>query len=227
MNIHTRIKQRRLQRKMSYRDVAAACGNQGTSMEIAWQTVQKWEKPAELGGTTPRRKTLEALAKALDVSVDWLLTGNDANLQLEGEYIFVRRYRRPNIGGATLAASDHHYAVSNLDDETDTYAFRVDFIKRKGLDPDQLRFLNADDDAMEPKIGRGNVVLLDLRQQPIQNDAIYAFESPGPVRLRRCFVRLDGLVTLRGDNPKYPEEVAPSDRLPLIGRVVLSVSDDY
>jgi SOS-response transcriptional repressor LexA len=226
MNIYTRIKSRRAALKMRFKDVVVAMNGAGLEEEVAWQTVQKWEKPPALGGNVPRPAYLPSLAKALQTSVEWLLTGNDANLTLEVEYIFVRRYRRPTTGSGIVAAADHHYAVEKLDDEHDTLAVHVDFIQQKQLDPEQLRFWVVEDDAMAPKIGPGNTVLLDIRPQAIQDGGVYAFEAPGAVRFRRCFVRMDGLITLRPDNVKRPEEVGPGDRLPMVGRVVRIISDD-
>jgi len=42
-------------------------------LKVSWQTVQLWEKE---GGTAPNRSRLPLVAKALNVSAEWLLSGN-------------------------------------------------------------------------------------------------------------------------------------------------------
>lgn len=71
MSIHARIKQKRLERGLSHAALGKLAG------DVAWQTVQQWEKE---GGTTPLRKRMPALAAALGVTVEWLETGHELKL---------------------------------------------------------------------------------------------------------------------------------------------------
>jgi SOS-response transcriptional repressor LexA len=66
MNIHQRIKARRLELQMSMQELAEKVG------VSSWQTVQQWEKD---GGTAPKRERLDAVATALKVSKEWLSFG--------------------------------------------------------------------------------------------------------------------------------------------------------
>ena len=68
MNLHTRIRRRRRQLGLSMHDVAAACN-------VTWQAVQRWETHA-----SPQRDNLFKLVKVLDVSIEWLTTGNDKSI---------------------------------------------------------------------------------------------------------------------------------------------------
>lgn len=69
MTIHSRIKQRRLALNLSMEQLAELAG------VSSWQTVQQWERE---DGTAPKRTRLDAVAKALQVSQEWLLTGNES-----------------------------------------------------------------------------------------------------------------------------------------------------
>jgi transcriptional regulator with XRE-family HTH domain len=71
MDIHQRIKQRRMALGMTMKDLAELCGAK------SYQTVQLWEKRE---GTAPTRQRLPNVAKALKTTESWLLTGeeNDA-----------------------------------------------------------------------------------------------------------------------------------------------------
>jgi transcriptional regulator with XRE-family HTH domain len=68
MSIHQRIKDRRLALGMSMAQLATESGVK------SWQTVQQWERE---GGTAPKRARLQAVAAALEVTQEWLLTGSE------------------------------------------------------------------------------------------------------------------------------------------------------
>ncbi len=63
MNIHTRIRHRRQQLGLTMQEVAIACG-------VSWQAVQRWETTA-----APKRSNLVLIARALNIGVEWLITG--------------------------------------------------------------------------------------------------------------------------------------------------------
>lgn len=86
-SIHDRIKERRTALKLSMEDLAAKVDAR------SWQTVQQWEKQ---GGTAPSRKRLPLVAKALDVSVNWLLTG-DIDGAMYQAVSRVSRVREPEV----------------------------------------------------------------------------------------------------------------------------------
>jgi transcriptional regulator with XRE-family HTH domain len=66
LSIHGRIKDRRVAIGLeSHKALADLLG-------VTWQTVQLWEKE---GGTAPNRKRVNAVAAALQVSPEWLVTG--------------------------------------------------------------------------------------------------------------------------------------------------------
>ncbi len=63
MTLHDRIRERRKQLGLSMQDVAALC-------DVSWQAVQRWETTA-----APKRNNLLSLADALNISLEWLMTG--------------------------------------------------------------------------------------------------------------------------------------------------------
>lgn len=66
MSIHQRIKSRRIALQLqSHKALADLVG-------VSWQTVQLWEKE---GGTAPNRNRIAKVAEVLQVSVEWLTTG--------------------------------------------------------------------------------------------------------------------------------------------------------
>lgn len=65
-DIHTRIKELRLELGLSMEALAKAAGVK------SWQTVQQWEKP---DGTAPKRERLQRVADALKTTKAYLLDG--------------------------------------------------------------------------------------------------------------------------------------------------------
>ncbi len=65
MNIHHRIKTLRKNKGLSMQALGKLVG-------VEWQAVQLWEKE---GGTAPKRTRLEAVAKALETTTDYLING--------------------------------------------------------------------------------------------------------------------------------------------------------
>ena len=73
-NIHTRIKGRREELGMSKSELARKCN-------VSYQTIQQWER-SPVGkdssqSAAPKRMRQQAVADALQVTVNWLMTGND------------------------------------------------------------------------------------------------------------------------------------------------------
>ena len=58
----------------------------GEILGVSSQAVSQWEKWPRKGGTRPDIDKLPEIAKALEVSVDWLVTGHEAALDPEGPW---------------------------------------------------------------------------------------------------------------------------------------------
>jgi transcriptional regulator with XRE-family HTH domain len=72
MDIHERIRERRKQLGITSFEKMAERIFEKSGKRISWQTIQLWEKK---GGTAPSRNNLPNLAKALECSPEWILTG--------------------------------------------------------------------------------------------------------------------------------------------------------
>lgn len=73
-NIHTRIRRRREELGMSKSELAR-------KVNVSYQTIQQWERePVGMDSSqsaAPKRMRQQAVAEALGVTVNWLVTGND------------------------------------------------------------------------------------------------------------------------------------------------------
>jgi phage repressor protein C with HTH and peptisase S24 domain len=76
---------------------------------------------------------------------------------------------------------------------------------------------------MEPLLYSGDSILVDTSDRAIQDGRVYAIRYGQEMRVKRLFVRLDGTITLRSDNPAYKDEDVPEkvaqEHIAVIGRV--------
>lgn len=90
-------------------------------------------------------------------------------------------------------------------------AFREDWIKSKKVTSrSNLRVCEMQDESMTPSLEIGDSVLIDIGQQDIIDNEVYAIAYGDDLRIKRIAKRFDGGLFVRSDNPKYPEEVISS-----------------
>lgn len=182
-----------------------------------------------LAGTSePGRDKLVALAKAANVSVHWLATG-------EGEM----RPGELSLGGVRSAAQlAGHYLVPRYDIRVgagpgqtvhaeqivDVVAFKLGWLaKRIAVDPAKLVLIAAVGDSMRPTIGDGDLLLVDTGQARLRDNAIYVIGSEDDLIVKRLQRRRNGGVLIISDNPRYEREEVPpgeAEMLRVVGRVV-------
>lgn len=87
-------------------------------------------------------------------------------------------------------------------------AFRDDWVRSKNITSrSNLRVLEVRGDSMAPSLEDGDVVLVDIGQQDIVDNEVYAIAYGSDLRIKRIAKRFDGGLFVRSDNPKYPEEI--------------------
>ena len=79
-------------------------------------------------------------------------------------------------------------------------------------------------DSMEPTVRTGDLLLVDRSPESPLEDGIYLIQIEQSLSVKRLERRMDGSVTVRGDNPKASKEELISKkelaRLKNIGKVV-------
>ncbi len=98
-------------------------------------------------------------------------------------------------------------------------AFRRDWLQRKGVTSrSNLRVCSIKGRSMEPALMDGDVVLIDLGQNSVQDGEIYAVRYGDEIKIKRLFKTLDGGIKLHSDNPEFPDEVVrPTPAFGIIG----------
>lgn len=105
------------------------------------------------------------------------------------------------------------------DDEPDGfYAFRLDFLDRLGLKAKPVLF-GVIGDSMEPTLKSGDTVLIDEADKTIRAGQLYGVGIGDELHIKRVFVKPNGSVVLKSDNPAHPTWEIPKDERPrIVGR---------
>ena len=99
------------------------------------------------------------------------------------------------------------------------YAFREDFLRRKGS-PSHMALLRVSGDSMEPRICHNDVVLVDQSQKDPVPGRIYAVSVEDLVYLK-VVNAMPGRLILSSYNPAYPPiEACTTDQLADLVRIV-------
>lgn len=164
--------------------------------------------------TSPSLDNLVKIARANNVSVDWLATGEGVPDISTGDTddIPVQRLAfRASAGGGAVV----------VDEAAQFMRFPRVILGHIGVRPENARILEARGESMAPTINDGDLLVVDVSDQTIAEGKIYTFSIGDDVFVKRLR-RTGGRVLIRSDNRDlYPdEETVPSD-LPfrLYGRV--------
>jgi transcriptional regulator with XRE-family HTH domain len=162
------------------------------------------------GRTKPPFELVARLARAQDVSLDWLATGEGERLAADAEpdgYLAV----------PVQADADSRF------DEAPALLFSRAWLHTAITAPeDGLRVVIHRGNANEPAIRDGDAMLVDTTAQRIDEDALYVFVRNGRHQARFVETFIDGRVALKSRNPDYGMQVLSREdagRLQVFGRV--------
>lgn len=160
MDLKERIKNSRIAAKMTQEELARAVGKTRNA-------VAQWES----GAVHPRLNTLEDIAGALEVSVDWLLTGNTPNVAGTEKTRTNSKMSDVKFTNGTLPP--HHYmsrevpVMGTAACNSDNGSFKldtsiIDYVHRPPalLRTKDLYALYMEGDSMEPRFKAGDLVFV-------------------------------------------------------------------
>ena len=179
------------------------------------------------GTSEPGGAALVAIAHALGVSVESLVFG-EASVRDDNE-----TPHKPEIGVEfnlipryDVEASGGHGRFVERESEIGKLAFRTDWLRQKGLDPNDLVVIRIVGDSMSPTIRDGSLLLVNADEGRSVRDGIYVLRLDGELiakRIQKDVVK--GGLYIKSDNPAYSEQYIPADeieRLYIVGRVIWS-----
>jgi hypothetical protein len=109
----------------------------------------------------------------------------------------------------------YHDEVGDLKDDSNSFAYRRDFLDGLGVKPEWCRVVLGDEHMF-----LGNQLLVDLQQREIIGGRVYVIKSPAGPIARRLHVQLDQKIRVLADDPAIPEQIVPPEAVQVIGRVV-------
>lgn len=176
------------------------------------------------GRNEPPATVLGAIAKACGTSLDWLVGNDDQAISgRNAQSVAVTDSDIVQVPLLAVSASAGHGSLNWDAEIVDRLPFSRALLRRLGVNPERVEFIQARGDSMEPTIKDGANVLIDRSKKDIREDAVYAISIADEVRLKRIRRNFDGSLTLISDNKDfYPEERLPpvdTEHLKVHGRV--------
>lgn len=190
----------------------------------------------ERGEGKPNIEELQKILSAFpNINPTWLLTGEGpmtrgeqpplsadhgaqyaAKEDLDTNYVMVPRYDvKASAGGG---------AVIHSEQIVDHLVFKSEWVRNAlGVSVKDLALISVKGDSMEPALSNGDLILIDLSTNRVEDNAIYVLQLNGTLLVKRIQRKLDGSVVVKSDNQVYEPEVITSeavDQLRVIGRVV-------
>lgn len=147
--------------------------------------------------SSPTLENLVLLAKAGNVSVEWLATGEE--------------FRGAALAIAQEAENGRVLNIPFIDKEEflflDSEAFPT--LQEKA---DRLAALQVDSDVMEPTFGVGSVLVIDQGQKELRDSKVVVMRKAGSYLYKRVQIVSEGY-SLTSDNKKYNEVTVTDESL--------------
>ena len=203
-------------------DFARKCG-------FSEGVVRSWRN----GGSDPSRKRIAVISHVMNVSMDWLTTGegpmrkSDSVTEPPNGYYAPRAPSSPDPDAYCYVPLYDVYASaghgSQIDQEPiiDQLAFKKDWLMGEmGLNPVNCCMIHVTGDSMEPTLHKKDVVMLDRSHTIYMEDGIYCLRLDGGLLVKRLQRINANQVEVISDNSVYrPYQLDTAD-IQIIGRVV-------
>lgn len=132
------------------------------------------------------------------------------------DFVLVPRY--------DVRGSAGHVSVIHSEQIVDHLAFRADWVKSElQATQKELVLIRVKGDSMEPTISNGDLILVNTRENRIEDNAIYVLQHDDALLVKRIQRKMDGSLIIKSDNPLYAQEELDSSKvesLRVLGRVV-------
>lgn len=143
----------------------------------------------------------------------YILTDSDC---INIEYIGIS----PSCGAGTIVIDEPEITPIKLSNSLITHILKCSH-------PENLKVFKAQGDSMETLIEDGDLLLVDIGRTDIYNAGIYVFSVDSEWRVKRFRLRLDKVLEIISDNPKYDIELIMPDNninLKVRGKVIKNLS---
>lgn len=197
-------------------------GDFAKEIGISLSGLNKWLA----GATEPGLSNLLQIARARDISLNWLITGIDGDTWEDAN------------GPADIVAFPRYSVVQSAGGGADTplseepsgfIGFEAKWLRTSlGLSTSDLIVLQVSGDSMEPTLQARDLVLVDTAAKVFQEDGIYVLKDGSNAIVKRLQKRLDGCLLVKSDNPAYEDYELPASEasnVQIIGKVHLRIGE--
>ncbi|MGL4982899.1 MAG: XRE family transcriptional regulator [Treponemataceae bacterium] len=172
---------------------------------ISTQAITHWKNK----GAMPSIDTVIKIADFFNVSVEYLITGNNDSKALPLKYILI-----PMLSQKVSAGFGHELE----DDDTTTQLIKIPASMAKYKN---LKALSVKGDSMYPTLSDGDIVVCDCIKY-FDGDGLYVIKTAGDEFVKRIITTNKGY-SIISDNKAYPSILEKHDEVDLIGKVRLSL----
>lgn len=177
------------------------------------------------GDSEPKLSAARAIAKAGNVTVEWLASGKESDAIAttsvgDGAFAYIPLY--------DVTAAAGLGTVVNGEKIIDSLAFSKEWIKNKlNLQPRDLYLINVVGESMEPTLGKGDVILIDHTDTSVGYDGIYVLRIGDSLLVKRLQRLPNTIIKVSSDNPAYQSfdidlSNTSDNEVSIIGRAVWS-----
>ncbi|MDR5611824.1 MAG: helix-turn-helix transcriptional regulator [Arsenophonus sp.] len=205
-----RIRQARNHNKMTQESLGKRIG-------VSKATISQWES----GTTEPNGKNLVSLAKALGVTIEWLLDGDEKNAEVNAPLANAKiignfapwdsntplsedEIELPFFKEISLSAGKGSFVT--LDNNGYKLRFAYSTLRKAGVDPANAACVSITGNSMEPVVPDGATAGIDRSDTNIKDGQMYAIEHEGMLRVKILY-RIPGGIRIRSYNrDEYADE---------------------
>jgi phage repressor protein C with HTH and peptisase S24 domain len=219
-----RLLMARKEKKMTQQDLARKAG-------LTQATISDIER-----GRNQTTVEAPSLAKALGISVDYLLTGKNYTVKAGHEFDVTgleETFPRPATGEnfAIIPYYDAKASCGNgyFNDHIELkngLAFSRKWLTKRGLHEENLIIIGASGDSMWPTFSNGATLLVNRVIDKPKSGKVYLITENGEERVKRLFQEFTGEWRIASDNPNkaiYPDTTITTEQmqdLKITGQVV-------
>lgn len=178
---------------------------------ISYPTLGRWKD----GSSDPKLSNVQAFAAAANVSLDWLVNGDEPkqtvnnivineshktyesdSSALEDNYVYIPAYDIKVSAGHGMFSDGAIEPKNHL-------AFRKDWINKRGLNPKFLAVLFNEGDSMAPTIPNKSAMMINMLQSKAVDGQVYVIRIEDRLYVKRIQWIPTGGLRLISDNKQY------------------------
>jgi len=190
---------------------------------------------------TPEVSTLQKLATACDVNLQWLLDGTgpkfvrEQNMYLHGDIVGAKPIADPSDPGFVhirkvtlrLSAGIMGFRTEEGDDDGETISLNSSWLEKRGFKREYLIATDIKGQSMEPTLFDGDTIVINTADKTAVDGAVFAINYEGEAVVKRMS-RDAGEWWLTSDNMdqrRFPRKLCRNMECIIVGRVVRKLSE--